>query len=419
MRVLYLAPAGRRPEHLSRYSFLDEEIRALADAGVEAYVVSTASPIDVDQGRLHIRALPQNSLVEGGKTLGFLSRRVAGVPWANLTEPVRCHTAVRIERFAAEVIKRERISLIHSYFGWPRGYGGILARAATGIPLVAGLRGSDVNVDATIGYGSRLTASYDRAIRRLLRVADATVYVSEFLKRKGEALGSPPGAGRVILKGVRLDLFCARADRALLRAQLGWGPRPVILAVSGLVRIKGLNHVLEALGAVRKSGLDFSFIVCGEGPERETLDGIAQRCGLADRVQFAGRVPRAEITKYFAACDLLVHGALIEASGNVLLEAMAASLPIVCTDAGGPAEYVRDGVTGFVVPVGDPAAMAQKVALLLSDQNLRQAQGSSGRKHALANFGYERMIDDTLAVYSSVLGDVDSERFHREKLLHA
>ena len=84
--------------------------------------------------------------------------------------------------------------------------------------------------------------------------------------------------------------------------------------------------------------------------------------------------------------ELFVHGALIEASGNVLLEAMAAGLPIVCTDAGGPSEYVADGVAGLIVPPADPKAMANRMRLLLEGGPLREQLGRQGRQRAKAHF---------------------------------
>lgn len=405
LRVLYLAPRSHHPGELSRYSFLEEEIRALADAGIEAYVLSAVEARDLDHGRVHVRALPADSMGERARTLGFLARHLGDVPLANLTSALQCYRSVRFEHFAANVIGREGISLIHSYFGWPGGFGGLLARAATGVPLVAGLRGSDVNTLPSLGYGSRLDPFFARAFQRLLRAADCTVYVSEFLRRQAVAIGAKAETGRVILKGVRLDLFSVDRDRDQARAAIGAGPQPLILAVAGLVPIKGLNDILDALAIVRASGREFSFVVCGEGPDRAALETQAKRLRLDTCSRFLGKVSRTDIRSYFAAADLLVHGSRIEASGNVLLEAMASGLPVVCTDAGGPAEYVRDGVTGFVVPVADPAAMAGRITRLLDDPDLRRECGHLARQHAEANFAYERMIGETLAVYRLLLGN--------------
>jgi rhamnosyl/mannosyltransferase len=116
-------------------------------------------------------------------------------------------------------------------------------------------------------------------------------------------------------------------------------------------------------------------------------------------------VPRHVIADYFAAADVFVHGALIEASGNVLLEAMSAGLPAVSTDAGGPAEYVSHGKTGFIVPVADPPAMAERVVWLLQHDDEREKMGTRARALAESRFSYDRMIDETIGLYGSLLAE--------------
>ena len=403
VRVLYLAPPVRQGERLSRYSFLDEEIRAIADRGVHTYVLAREG-VDRDEGCVHVRVLPGDSVRERRQTLGFFARNLHRIPARNLLAVRQWYRTLRVERFAAELVEREGIALIHSYFGWPRGFGGYLAAAVTERPLVAGIRGADINTVPSLGYGARLDPSFDRTVRQLLRRADRTIFVSDFLRRQGYALGARPEAAQVVLKGVRLDQFRLPPDRGAARQAVGAGPEPMILSVAGLVPIKGLKDVLDALGALHTSGRRFSFMVCGAGPEREALQQQASRLGLGDRTVFLGKVSRDRIAHYFAAADVMVHGAVIEASGNVLLEAMASGLPVVCTDAGGPAEYVTDGISGFVVPVADPAAMAEKIGRLLDDPVLRQTLGSNGRLRAVRDLAYDRMIDDTLDAYGSLLG---------------
>ena len=402
IRVLSLVPASSDARKLSRYSFLDEELRALAAAGVEMFVFSGSPNGYTDHGRVHMRPLPSDSMSWRLRAARFYASHRHVVPVANLTDPLQVYRALRTECAAADLVRAERIHIVHSYFGWPKGYGGQLVKAATGIPLVAGLRGADINVLPEHDYGGRLDASFDRSMRRLLRAADRTVSVSDFVRRQAIGLGARPEAADVILKGVRLDLF-RNAGRSEARVALGLGPTPLVLAVAGLVPIKGLGDLLTAMSMVAAQGLAFRFVICGEGGERKQLERQAASLGLSDRVTFAGRVARDVIADYFAAADVFVHGALIEASGNVLLEAMGAGLPAVCTDAGGPAEYVAHGDTGFVVPVADPAALAERVAWLLRHETDRQQMGTRARARAESLFGYDRMIDDTINLYRSLL----------------
>ena len=402
LRVLTLVPQTRDARKLSRYSFLDEEVRALAEAGVDVYVFSGLPDAHFDSGHVHVRSLPSDSLSWRLRAARFYASHISRVPFANLGDARQTYRALRFECAAADLIRAEGIDIVHSFFGWPKGYGGRLATAATGIPLVAGLRGADINVLPQHDYGARLDASFDRSMRRLLDEADRTVSVSDFVRRQAIKLGARPEAADVILKGVRLDLFDS-ARRPEARVALGLGDTPLILGVGGLVGIKGFGDVLTAMSIVAGQGLAFRLVICGEGDERANLERQAASLGLSDRVTFAGRVARDAITNYFAAADVFVHGALIEASGNVLLEAMGAGLPAVCTDAGGPAEYVAHGNTGFVVPVADAPAMAERVAWLLNHPAERQQMGARARARAVASFAYGRMIDETVSLYRSLL----------------
>jgi glycosyltransferase involved in cell wall biosynthesis len=397
-RVLYLGPRSTHPHQLARYSFLDEEIRALADAGIEAFVLGQTGGRDQDLGRVHVRGVPPDTPLRRWRVGRFAAGQLRRIPVRNLPAVRRCYRAARIECVAAEIVGREKIDLIHSYFGYPSGFGGFLSQPATGTPLVAHLRGNDVNTDRTLAYGSRLDPNFDRAIRRLLQRADRTIFVSEFLRRRAAALGANLDTSRVIRQGVRGDLFRPSANKAERRRVLGLGSAPLILAVAGLTPIKGVLEILRAVALLRGQH-DFSLVVCGDGPQRGVLEQASIDLGIAAQTRFVGRVPRAEIPWYFEAADLFAHGSLIESAGYVLLEAMAAGLPVVCTDAGGPAEYVADGVAGFVVPVAHPSAMAEKILLLLRDAALRDRLGRSGRARVETHFRFERMIQETLDTY--------------------
>jgi phosphatidylinositol alpha-1,6-mannosyltransferase len=306
------------------------------------------------------------------------------------------------EYLAAEIVSREGIDLIHSHFAWPTGSGGRLASAASRTPLVASLRGTDILQDDSIGYGRRTQPLFDQSLRRLLRCADRTVYFSDFMRDHGVALGARPEKARVIRKGVDLSQFAVSGDRLALKRELGLPPRPMVLTVGGLIPRKGINVVLEALHRMRNAH-DFTFVVCGDGPDRGRLGGIADQLGMRDRTVFAGHVDRTLIPKYFAACDLFVLASTMEAAGNVLFEAMASGRPVVCTDAGGPQEYVVDGQTGYVVPVGDVDALAARIEKLLVNPELQTALGLEGRRRAVEDFSYRRMVEDLMNLYDDVL----------------
>jgi glycosyltransferase involved in cell wall biosynthesis len=403
MKILYLVPQPKRADRIGAYSFIDEEIEALARAGIEAFVLSVAASADRSVGLVQQRAAGVRTAAASRAGFGaFVWGQRRNFPRANLKQPLRCYRTARLEYAAARIVREERIDLVHSHFAWPQGFGGLLSSAATGRPLVATLRGTDILVDREIEYGRRIDPCFDRAVRRLLRVADRTMYFSNYMRDRALALGASAESARMIRKGVDLSRFGVSADRRALRQQLGLGSAPMILTVAGLIRRKGVDHLLRAVGQVDRSR-DFTFVICGDGPERGALEDLARGLGISDRTRFVGRVDRKTIPAYFAACDVFVLASIVEAAGNVLFEAMAAGRPVVCTDSGGPPEYVRHGETGFVVPVADPSAMSARIRQFLDDPELGDRLGLEGRRSTVGEFDYKRMVQDIIKVYDEVL----------------
>ena len=403
MKVLYLAPPPKRKGPLTAYSFLDEEITALAGAGIRAYVLSRRAKTPVeDRGVVRCPLPADRTLGARARSLRFLLTSSPSMPAANLLAFREWYWAGRIERAATELVRREKVDLIHSHFAWPDGLGGSLTKRKTGVPLVACLRGADILSDPTIEYGARKRAFFDRNVRRLLPRADRTLYFSDFMKAAAVRLGADANHARTLHKAVDLSHFVPVADRARAREELGFGRKPMILSVGALIPRKGIDVILEALAHLRND-MDFSFVVCGEGPEREALQSLARRLSLQDRLHLVGRVSREEIPRFFGACEVFVLASVVEAAGNVLFEAMGAARPIVCTASGGPAEYVEDGITGFVVPVRDSVALAARLRTLLADPELRDRLGREGQRRALTKYAYPRLVRDIIAVYEEVL----------------
>jgi glycosyltransferase involved in cell wall biosynthesis len=404
MKVLHLAPPSPASATaiITAHSFIDEEILALRDAGVRCYAVSDAP--GQAEWRMRVRIVrtgrPRPSRVMG--TLGFASARAGSLPVAALLNPRDLFHALRIERTAAALIAREQIDVIHSHFGWPGGFGGALAAAHTGVPLVASLRGMDLLRRDDIGYGLRQDPLYDRALRQLLRHASRTLYATAFMQEAGIACGAPQSRAVLVRKGVDLDRFRPPDDRPGIQRSLGL-EGPVILAAGGLGPRKGYRTLLTALAALGHG--PWTLVICGDGPERGALEHFARTAGIGARVRFAGAVPRASMAKYFAAADVFVHPAVLEAAGNVILEALASGCATIATDSGGPPEYLMDGETGLIVPAEDPSALAAAIRKLLEERVLRERMAAAARRDAEARFAYPRMVGDLLSVYRTVSAD--------------
>ena len=158
--VLYLAPPREDAGSLTAFTFVDEEILALAEAGVRVFVptypVAEAEP---EPPHPNIMLCPWPSgrqRGERGRTLAFVREIRRLVPSALWRAPRLLYHAARLERCAAEFIRKYDIDLIHSQFGWPEGFGGVLAAYTSGRPLVATMRGMDVIADRDIDAAVRL-----------------------------------------------------------------------------------------------------------------------------------------------------------------------------------------------------------------------------------------------------------------------
>jgi len=171
----------------------------------------------------------------------------------------------------------------------------------------------------------------------------------------------------------------------------------VVVAVARLVAQKGLDIALRALAVVRREHPDALLVVLGEGPERATLERLADELGLAGAVLLPGRVP--DVAAVLRRADVLVHPARWEGFGLALLEAMLCAKPVVASRVSSLPEIVADGETGLLVPPDDPAALAAALARVLGDRELASRLGVAGLARARSEFSVERMARRTAAVY--------------------
>lgn len=402
MKVLYLVPPGRCADQITPHSFLDEEIEGLARTGIEPYVLSKSEHPAEKRGRIHVEEVGPGRWTERAQVPMLFAQYSSSIHRGSFSGLRRAFHSLRLELEAAKLIRAEDIDLVHSHFGCAFGFGGMVAARETGRPLVASFRGMDLLLDRSMNYGLRREPSYDKAVHALLRDADFTTYATGFMRSVGIAMGAPEERAVRIRKGVDLERFSVRGDAAAVREKLGL-KRPTILTVADLIPRKGVDDILHAVSGLAETH-DFELVVCGDGPEEEALRGLAASLGLSERVRFTGQVGRSEIPDYFAACDMFILASHLEAAGNVLLEAMASGRPVICTESGGPPEYVQDGVSGLTVPPADVPSMARGIRSLLDDPALAERLGRTGREIAERDHAYDQMVGKYVDVYRRALG---------------
>jgi glycosyltransferase involved in cell wall biosynthesis len=175
----------------------------------------------------------------------------------------------------------------------------------------------------------------------------------------------------------------------------------IALVVGRLVPEKRLDCFLRALAIARARAPLLRGVVVGDGPELAPMRMLAAELGLArEHVDFLGM--RDDLPKWLAEADMLVNCSESEGSPNVVLEAMAAGLPVITTPAGDADLIVRNGSTGYVVPFGDVAAIAERMVTLAGSAALRRSLGDAGREMVKLEFAPDRLADRLLAVYRAV-----------------
>jgi rhamnosyl/mannosyltransferase len=248
----------------------------------------------------------------------------------------------------------------------------------------------------------RILRYYAPAIDLLLKRADAVIASSPNYIETSPFLQKVKEKCRVVPNGIPLERFYNPDPHTVerLRTQK---PGPNLLFVGRLRYYKGLQYLLQAMPEVLPEA---HLIIVGSGPEEENLKALCRALNLEDRVTFAGEVSDEDLPAYYAASDLFVFPSSerSEAFGIVMLEAMAAGLPVISTELGTGTSYVnRNGETGLVVPPANPRELASAINFLLKDPALRTRLGQQSKTRVTTEFSLETMLLQVSNVYKSVL----------------
>jgi phosphatidylinositol alpha-1,6-mannosyltransferase len=243
---------------------------------------------------------------------------------------------------------------------------------------------------------------------RIYRRAAAIIANSRHTQALLQDLGVPAAKIHLIHPGVDAQAFgVSPAAVQRLRQKYHLGESPVLLTVGRMQRRKGQDMVLHALPYVAHAIPAVRYVLVGTGEELASLQGLARRLGVAERVIFAGEVSEQDLPVYYAACDLFIMpnrqiDADIEGFGIVFLEAGAASKPVIGGRSGGTADAIVHEVTGLRVDGADVAAIATAVVSLLTDPAKAQAMGAAGRRRVEQEFTWEAVVEQTRRLSTTV-----------------
>lgn len=355
-------------------------ITELDPGGAERALVEIATRLDRRVWRPSVIGLgPEGALAQPLRDAGIDVECLGVRP----RRPVQALTRL------VRALRKRRPRLVQSFL-FHANLAARLARPFVGpYSTVAGLRVAE--------RGRRWHSTLDRWTSKW---CDHWVCVSEGVRRHAIAEGGLlPDRLAVIPNGVSLDRF--RDAVPTSKAELGMpdGAR-IALFVGRIDPQKGWRVLLDAIDSAMIRGSSWRLVIVGDGPEREAM---LARIGDSGRARWLGR--RDDVPSLMAAADVLVLPSLWEGMPNVVLEAMAAGKPVIATDVEGSQELVEPGATGWLVPPGDPQALAQAIvdAGADSDSDRLQRFGANARRIVADRYSWDQAARDYQRLWMDVL----------------
>jgi 1,2-diacylglycerol 3-alpha-glucosyltransferase len=207
----------------------------------------------------------------------------------------------------------------------------------------------------------------------------------------------------VIPTGIDLTPY-QEANGRSIRQQRGWGDdQRIIVSIGRLAPEKNFNTLLEAMQVAMQQHADIRLALIGEGPDKSALEKLAKKLNIADRVEFIGRIPFAEVPAYLKAADIFSFASITETQGLVTMEAMAADLPVVAVEASGTSDIVEHEKDGLLTR-NNSQSLADGLDRILQDRALAEHL-REGAKTKANSFETLAVTSRMIEVYEQAIAD--------------
>jgi teichuronic acid biosynthesis glycosyltransferase TuaC len=289
-----------------------------------------------------------------------------------------------IRKFIGSIKKSFQFEIIYSNTDVTDGHASILLGKRFKVPVVLMSRG-ELNVWPYTGKLANL------ACKTVLNKSDQIITVSNDLRQIAENLARPKVKIQVVYNGCDTEMFRNLVDTDHIRQDLKLPKDSMVLMYLGSVEEdKGVYELFEAFNVLIKRYKRLHLVMIGDGPEKAAINLAAKESGCQNRILIPGKKDNSELPLWLNACDIFVFPSHYEGLPNSVMEAMACERPVVATNAGGIPEIVEEGVTGYLVKVGDVESLVLKIDALLSNESLRKTMGMKGRKKLLSHSSWDR-----------------------------
>lgn len=311
----------------------------------------------------------------------------------------------RADTLVAEILNKGdgEPLLLHPH-DWLAHYAAAALKHKYHLPLVATIHATEYGRNNGINGPTQV---YINSVEEQLQhEAWRVIVCTEFMKRECHyALYTPWDKMDVVPNGVEAAKFIlpdfTPAEKAEFRARYAAPEEKIIFFVGRMVREKGVQVLIESLPKVRWGYHDAKLLICGGG-QREHLVNLAAYLGMERHVYFAGFVPDDDLMKIYSIIDIACFPSLYEPFGIVALEAMAARVPVVVSDAGGLPEVVENNATGITTYAGNPNSLADGLLRLLHEPETAARLVDAAYERVLTTFNWDTIATQTISVYDRV-----------------
>ena len=343
------------------------------------------------------------ALSERGWAVEILSFLPAEIPL------VKVHVIPRLAGGKADAILRQawvkkkvgeiEPDLIHAHYATSFGLLGALSGRH---PLIISAWGSDIFSFPRISFLHR------NLLKWILGRADVLCSSSNIMAQEMHRYISQKQTVEIIPFGVDMTRFSPPQGEQ--RPEAGGYPRsgvkgtPVVFGVAkGLHQVYGLDLLIEAFAQVHSHFPQTLLRIAGEGPERSSLEDLADKLGVSKWVEWLGQLPNVDIANFYKSVDIVVVPSRQESFGVTAIEGSACARPVIASRVGGLTEVIIEGKTGLLVPSESIFELAKAMECLIKDPTLREAMGQQGRANVLRHYDWQKNVTQMELVYERVL----------------